>query len=291
MQKVKYPCNICLQPVTKKNGLRCHGDCQSNFHYRCLNYTPGRVSDVKKGLIAVTCPCMDCTSTAKKELRNRKDDSLFCCPNVNCPGNLPPSCTHVRCPNNVSRRPRTDQSACRLHRDQSTDNHDNQGAPTGLHGCNCKQSSCILKKRHTNNDSSNIPKSVGTGMESDTESTENKENTKNAMVQISNPECQCTSKKKSSTCSLGKSPSRILMDQMCDILQQLPNQINELMVKMKQMKQADQQKQKKDMQQVAQNKKVEQKQMKQLDQIKKTFQGQNKNSDYCPKECSCTKAK
>ncbi|XP_050357343.1 uncharacterized protein LOC126778039 [Nymphalis io] len=95
--KVKNPCKICFQSVSKKNGLQCQGACQKWAHYKCLNYTPGKIQDIKAGLIEITCPCPDCnTSTPKEKLVNPP----FTCTNTKCPANKLPVCTSKDCPSN-----------------------------------------------------------------------------------------------------------------------------------------------------------------------------------------------
>jgi hypothetical protein len=96
--KVKNPCKICLAPVTQKTGLQCQGACESWVHYACLNYTPGRIKDIKAGIIKVTCPCPDCKTTLPKEFRT---DEPFSCTNVKCPANRPPQCENQKCPMNA----------------------------------------------------------------------------------------------------------------------------------------------------------------------------------------------
>ncbi|XP_075986339.1 uncharacterized protein LOC142983389 [Anticarsia gemmatalis] len=95
--KVKRPCKICLGPVSTKNGLQCQGACQSWVHYTCLNYTPGKIKDIKAGIIKITCPCPDCRTNMQKEFRT---DQPFSCNNEMCPANLPPKCENNRCPVN-----------------------------------------------------------------------------------------------------------------------------------------------------------------------------------------------
>ncbi|KAI5645566.1 hypothetical protein NE865_02233 [Phthorimaea operculella] len=100
--KAKDPCKICLQPVTPKNGLRCQGACKSLVHFKCLNYTPGRINDIKAGLITVTCPCPDCKTALPKEYYPQEP---FSCNNSSCPANNPPSCENFDCiANEASRR-------------------------------------------------------------------------------------------------------------------------------------------------------------------------------------------
>ncbi|XP_050357720.1 uncharacterized protein LOC126778271 [Nymphalis io] len=95
--RVKRPCKICLGTVSVKNGIQCHGACQSWVHYACLNYTPGKVKDIKAGIIKVTCPCPDCKTTLPKEYRT---DKPFSCNNTKCPANHPPKCGNIACPIN-----------------------------------------------------------------------------------------------------------------------------------------------------------------------------------------------
>lgn len=95
--KVKNPCKICLTPVTQKTGLQCHGACESWVHYGCLNYTPGRIRDIKAGIIKVTCPCPDCKTSVPKEFRT---DEPYSCTNIQCPANKPPQCANPVCPTN-----------------------------------------------------------------------------------------------------------------------------------------------------------------------------------------------
>ncbi|XP_028028066.1 uncharacterized protein LOC114241442 [Bombyx mandarina] len=64
--KVKNPCKICMQTVCNKNGLQCQGVCKRWAHYACLKYTPGKIQDIKAGLIKIICPCPDCASVEPK---------------------------------------------------------------------------------------------------------------------------------------------------------------------------------------------------------------------------------
>lgn len=95
--KIKNPCKICLGPVSQKNGLQCQGACQSWVHYNCLNYTPGKIKDIKAGVIKITCPCPDCKITLPREYRI---DEPFSCTNTQCPANNPPKCGNMLCPIN-----------------------------------------------------------------------------------------------------------------------------------------------------------------------------------------------
>lgn len=93
--KVKNPCKICFQPVSKKNGLRCQGACQKWAHYKCLNYTPGKIHDIKAGIIVITCPCPDCATSEAKEVLK---DPPYTCTNTQCPANKLPICASTECP-------------------------------------------------------------------------------------------------------------------------------------------------------------------------------------------------
>ncbi|CAK1594659.1 unnamed protein product [Parnassius mnemosyne] len=95
--KVKNPCKICLGPVTPKNGLQCKGACKTWMHFECLNYTPGKIKDVKAGIIKVTCPCPDCKTSEPKEYRT---DQPYSCTNIQCPANRPAKCDNKECPTN-----------------------------------------------------------------------------------------------------------------------------------------------------------------------------------------------
>lgn len=98
-KKIKNPCKLCLGPVTRKNGLQCQGFCQCWIHYACLNYTPGKIKDIKAGIIHVNCPCPDCNSSQPKEFRS---DEPFSCTNMKCPANTVPKCDNTECPINKS---------------------------------------------------------------------------------------------------------------------------------------------------------------------------------------------
>lgn len=95
--KVKNPCKICLAAVSQKTGLQCQGACGTWVHYSCLNYTPGKIKDIKAGIIKVTCPCPDCKTTMPKEFRT---DQPYSCNNQQCPANRPPKCENMHCPIN-----------------------------------------------------------------------------------------------------------------------------------------------------------------------------------------------
>ncbi|CAB3227752.1 unnamed protein product [Arctia plantaginis] len=95
--KVKNPCKFCLQGVTNKNGLQCMGACGRWAHYKCLSYTPGKISDIKAGLIKVTCPCPDCNTSQPKEFLKNPP---YSCSNHECPANKLPKCDSSGCPAN-----------------------------------------------------------------------------------------------------------------------------------------------------------------------------------------------
>lgn len=101
-KKVKNPCKICLGNVTHKSGIQCEGACKSWVHYKCLNFTPGKISDIKRGLIIVNCPCPDCKTNMPKELVKEEP---FSCTNAYCPANMPPKCMNALCPSNAALPP------------------------------------------------------------------------------------------------------------------------------------------------------------------------------------------
>ncbi|XP_046972891.1 uncharacterized protein LOC124539636 [Vanessa cardui] len=95
--KVKNACKICFQSVNKKNGLQCQGACQKWAHFKCLNFTPGKIHDIKNGLIEITCPCPDCNMPTPKE---KLVNPPYTCTNTKCPANKLPICTSKECPSN-----------------------------------------------------------------------------------------------------------------------------------------------------------------------------------------------
>lgn len=98
-KKAKNPCKICLQSVTPKTGLQCQGACEAWAHYACLNYTPGRVVDIRKNQITVTCPCPDCKTSVPKEFQT---NTPYTCNNIACPANHPPACEGPECQANTA---------------------------------------------------------------------------------------------------------------------------------------------------------------------------------------------
>ncbi|XP_013142139.1 PREDICTED: uncharacterized protein LOC106106140 [Papilio polytes] len=93
--KVKNPCKLCFRSVTTKTGVQCKGVCKKWAHFKCLNYTPGKIQDIKAGLIRITCPCPDCNSSEPKEIVL---DSPYACTNFQCPANSLPICESTECP-------------------------------------------------------------------------------------------------------------------------------------------------------------------------------------------------
>ncbi|XP_063369375.1 keratinocyte proline-rich protein-like [Cydia amplana] len=89
--RTKNPCMVCKRTVTAKTGLQCQGSCKSWIHFTCCSYTPGKIKDIKAKTIKVRCPCPDCSNPqGPKEVIMK--DSGFTCVNKTCPINLPPSC-------------------------------------------------------------------------------------------------------------------------------------------------------------------------------------------------------
>ncbi|XP_068625373.1 uncharacterized protein [Battus philenor] len=93
--KVKNPCKLCFRSVTTKTGVQCKGVCKKWAHFKCLNYTPGKIQDIKAGLVRITCPCPDCNSSEPKEIFV---DSPYTCTNFQCPANSLPICESTECP-------------------------------------------------------------------------------------------------------------------------------------------------------------------------------------------------
>ncbi|XP_053619741.1 uncharacterized protein LOC128680543 [Plodia interpunctella] len=64
----RNPCKVCYQLVTKRTGFQCQGKCKKWVHFKCMSHpTAGRLSDMKKGLLQVYCPCPDCKPINKKK--------------------------------------------------------------------------------------------------------------------------------------------------------------------------------------------------------------------------------
>ncbi|XP_063630919.1 keratinocyte proline-rich protein-like [Cydia splendana] len=89
-ERIKNPCMVCKRQVTAKTGLQCQGSCKSWIHFSCCNYTPGKIKDIKAKVIKVRCPCPDCSTQGPKEVIMK--DNNFTCVNKSCPMNMPPSC-------------------------------------------------------------------------------------------------------------------------------------------------------------------------------------------------------
>lgn len=98
-KKVQNPCKICLQSVNAKTGIQCQGACEAWAHFACLNYTPGRINDILRNQITVTCPCPDCKTSVPKEFQTK---SPYTCNNIGCPANHPPACDGPDCQANTA---------------------------------------------------------------------------------------------------------------------------------------------------------------------------------------------
>ncbi|XP_022827580.1 extensin-like [Spodoptera litura] len=131
--KIKNPCKYCLQQVTNRNGLQCQGACKKWAHFNCLNYTPGKISDIKAGIIKVTCPCPDCETTQPKEYLVKPP---YTCSNQNCPANRGPKCVSEDCPLNPKKKP---ESTC--------GNKTCSKEPVSCPAVECPQSATQVQKR------------------------------------------------------------------------------------------------------------------------------------------------
>lgn len=94
---VKNPCKVCLKTVNHKTGLQCNGSCHLWLHYACLNYTPGKIKDIKAGIIKINCPCLNCTPTFSNEYRT---DLPLSCTDIDCPANQR-TCENKACPSKL----------------------------------------------------------------------------------------------------------------------------------------------------------------------------------------------
>ncbi|CAH0697054.1 unnamed protein product [Spodoptera exigua] len=209
--KVKNPCKICLGPVTNKNGLQCHGACQSWAHYNCLNYTPGKIKDIKAGIIKVTCPCPDCRTSMPKEYRT---DTPYSCNNSQCPANRPPKCDNTQCPINSDQkcgRPKAPSCAlgtCGTDCKQYSSSHQMDGCPPPPLPPPCNRYGTVSPI--TSSDAC-LTDRCPSGC-----SSQNDVHGDAGMFQMS-----------------GSTPSFHVVEQMCNTVGQLTNQINELMMQMK----------------------------------------------------------
>ncbi|XP_063629937.1 uncharacterized protein LOC134801326 [Cydia splendana] len=88
-KRVKNPCMVCKRQVTAKTGLQCQGSCKSWIHFTCCSYTPGKIKDIKAKVIKVRCPCPECSTPGAKEVVMKNNS--FTCVNKTCPINMPPS--------------------------------------------------------------------------------------------------------------------------------------------------------------------------------------------------------
>lgn len=222
--KVKNPCKICLGPVSQKNGLQCQGACQSWVHYSCLNYTPGKIKDIKAGIIKVSCPCPDCKTSLPKEYRT---DQPYSCNNTQCPANRPPKCENHNCPINDKGGPMMRQ----------------QGAPCPLNKCGdeCKRFSSpqLPNVNSPRVGPPCVPQHIMQGGGGGYQ----------AMSPMTSSDACLNDNRCPSGCSSmndvpgdigiyqnmgGSMPSFHVVEQMCNTVGQLTNQINDLMLKMKQ---------------------------------------------------------
>lgn len=193
--KVKNPCKICLSQVTTKNGLQCQGACKTWVHFDCLNYTPGRISDIKAGVIKVTCPCPDCKSVLPREYRT---DEPYCCNNSYCPANRSPKCDNQTCSVNINNpQPSEDEKRYALNQ--------------------CGRKKC--KQNSTPHLPRLLPSSPCTPAQS---------------FSVSNSGCTSSYDIPGDHGrSSGPYISMDTLEQMCDTVGQLANQLNSLMTKMK----------------------------------------------------------
>lgn len=93
--KVKNPCKLCFRSVSTKTGVQCKGVCKKWAHFKCLNYTPGKIQDIKAGILRITCPCPDCNTSEPREITV---ESPYTCTNFQCPANSLPNCESTDCP-------------------------------------------------------------------------------------------------------------------------------------------------------------------------------------------------
>ncbi|CAH0401687.1 unnamed protein product [Chilo suppressalis] len=222
--KVKNPCKICLGPVTQKNGLQCQGACESWVHYACLNYTPGRIKDIKAGIIKVTCPCPDCGTSMPKEYRT---DEPFSCTNMQCPANKPPQCGNVKCPRNAGT-------------EKMTQSGFGPPCPLGACGNDCKQHSSPMLPNPSNRPCNpNVIPPMPMMSSSD------------ACIDFNKCPSGCSASNVSGDTRrnipnignigiipnqgspVGNMPSLTAMEQMCNTIGLLSHQINDMMVKMR----------------------------------------------------------
>lgn len=203
--KVKNPCKICLGGVTQKTGLRCTGACEGWVHYSCLNYTPGRIQDIKAGIIKVNCPCPDCKTSIPKEFRT---DEPFSCTNMQCPANRPPQCENMTCPINMTNFDRMMQTSAMM-----------PPCPLGTCGKDCKT--------HTSSPTLQAckppPKPPCNASAMPTMSTSD------ACIDFNKCPSGCIPSNGD-----GEMTSVTAMEQMCNTVSLLSKQINELMIRIKQ---------------------------------------------------------
>ncbi|XP_028170412.1 uncharacterized protein LOC114360056 [Ostrinia furnacalis] len=221
--KVKNPCKICLGAVTQKTGLQCHGACDSWVHYGCLNYTPGRIKDIKAGIIKVTCPCPDCKTSMPKEYRT---DEPFSCTNIECPANKPPQCGNPICPTNKGEK-----------MNQTSGYKVPNPCPLGKCGTkDCKQHSTPNVHNKPTPQTPCAPQKQGCPMPATSSS--------DACIDFNRCPSGCSSAnvsgdmRQNNNSNMEAMPSMYTMEQMCNTVGLLSKQINELMSKMQQASRA-----------------------------------------------------
>lgn len=214
--KVKNPCKICLGPVSQKNGIQCQGACQSWVHYNCLNYTPGKIKDIKAGIIRITCPCPDCKTTLPKEYRV---DEPFSCTNTQCPANKPPKCGNMLCP---------------INKDQETQQTPlTTGCALDKCGKSCKVNSTPQKPEITQ------PLPVQPCAPPHHPHPKPNYGFPSSDTSLVNKGCPSGCSSEEAPGDIGRKGSPIVpsmgtLEQMCNTVGQLTNQINSLMAKMQQ---------------------------------------------------------
>lgn len=138
-EKVEKQCKICIESVSRKTGLQCQGVCKSWFHYSCLGYSPGKIKNIKAGILKVICPCPECESISVKEFFANTPHT---CASLNCVANQPPICDDKACPIKVSQKilrellPQHQQNSKNIKQTQS--NASSQISRDNSFLCECK---------------------------------------------------------------------------------------------------------------------------------------------------------
>ncbi|XP_059048462.1 uncharacterized protein LOC131843750 [Achroia grisella] len=213
--KIKNPCKICLGPVSQKNGLQCHGACESWVHYSCLNYTPGKIKDIKAGIITVTCPCPDCKTTLPKEYMTNEP---YSCTNLQCPANRPPQCENTKCPVNKGAPNKMNQTSatppCPLSQcGNSCKEHSNSQVPNSTKPP--VGAACAMQLMSSSSDDCTSCKICPSGYSSSTE-------------------IPAGDMRRKANVNMAGVPTLIAVERLCNTVGQLTNQINEMMITLKQ---------------------------------------------------------